>query len=155
MEVCSKFTSMADMQKESDAVVKKAAPEELKTLIPDPAKGALSVKILRWAMNQADSGDARQRSRWAKYREYRRPHDHHVAAYFTTRIVVAVEEGQEAVAREVEEEVAMTMIVRATKPERRSMPVDLDSGEEEETVVQPEEKNMGNGTRRSKRLEGR
>ena len=83
------------------------------------------------------------------------PHDHHAAAYFTSGTVVAVEEEQEVVAMEVEEEVAVTMVVRAPEPGHRTMPIDLDSGEEEETVVQLEEKNKGKGTRRSNYLQGR
>ena len=57
MEVCSNFGSMPAMQKESNAVLTKATQDELKTLIPDPAKGAMAVYILRWAMNQAVSDD--------------------------------------------------------------------------------------------------
>ena len=48
MKVCSNFSSMEDLHKESDDVVKKAMSKELKTLIPDPAKGVVSVDILRW-----------------------------------------------------------------------------------------------------------
>ena len=106
MEVCSNFSSMEELHKESDAVVKKATLEELKTLIPDLAKGAMSVDILRWPMNQAEFDDAGQRAKWAKYRQYRRPHDHHVGVYFTTNIVPM----------EGEEEDAMAMIVRAPEP---------------------------------------
>ena len=47
MEVCSNFGSMPDMQKESDVVLMRATAQELKTLIPDPAKGAMAVDILR------------------------------------------------------------------------------------------------------------
>ena len=57
MEVCSNFSSIKDMHKEADAVIKKATLDELKTLISGPDKGAMSVYILCWAMNQADSGD--------------------------------------------------------------------------------------------------
>ena len=103
MEVCSNFSSIKDMHKEADAVIKKATLDELKTLISGPDKGAMSVYILCWAMNQADSGDARQRARWAKYKEYTHPHDHCIVAYFTTRTMVEVEEEQEAVVMEVEE----------------------------------------------------
>lgn len=46
MKVFSNFSSMEEMHKESDAVVKKVTSEELKTLIPDPTKGAMSVDIL-------------------------------------------------------------------------------------------------------------
>ena len=81
MEVCSNFNIIDDMHKEADAVMKNATPEELKTLVPDPAKGAMSVDILRWAMNWAHSGDARQRARWAKYSQYKAPQDQHAAAY--------------------------------------------------------------------------
>ncbi|KAE8791579.1 Chitinase domain-containing protein 1 [Hordeum vulgare] len=79
MQVCSNFSNMKELHKSQDTVVKKATPEELETLIPDPAKGAMSVDILRWAMNQADSSDAGQRAKWAKYKQHRRPHDHHAA----------------------------------------------------------------------------
>ncbi|EMS51272.1 hypothetical protein TRIUR3_23909 [Triticum urartu] len=68
MKACLNFSSIEGMHKEANAVVRKAMTEELKTLIPDPAKGATSVYILRWAMNQADSVDAGQRARWTKYR---------------------------------------------------------------------------------------
>ncbi|KAE8778004.1 Chitinase domain-containing protein 1 [Hordeum vulgare] len=47
MKVCSNFTNMEKVHKEADAVVKKAAMKELKTLIPDPAKGAMLVDTLR------------------------------------------------------------------------------------------------------------
>ena len=46
MEVCSNFSSIDAMHKEADAVIKKATPDEMKTLVPDPAKGAMSVDIL-------------------------------------------------------------------------------------------------------------
>lgn len=39
-------------------------------------------------MNQADSDDTRQRAKWAKYKEYKRPNDHRVMVYSMTRIVV-------------------------------------------------------------------
>ena len=51
MEVCSNFSNIEEEQKKIDAVVKKATAKEFNTLIPDPAKGAMSVDILRWAMN--------------------------------------------------------------------------------------------------------
>ena len=47
MEVCSNFTSIEDMHKEAYAMVKKAMVEDLKTLIPNPMKGAMLVDILR------------------------------------------------------------------------------------------------------------
>ncbi|KAE8776301.1 hypothetical protein D1007_51059 [Hordeum vulgare] len=102
-------------------------------------KGAMSVDILRMAMNRADSGHARQWAKWAKYREYLHPHDHRATVYFTTRIVGLLEEEQETVPMEVEEEGAMAMDVRALEPGHRSMPIELDSGEEEETMVELEE----------------
>jgi hypothetical protein len=79
--VCSNFNNIKDMHREAHAVVKKVTAEELKTLIPDPAKGDMLVDVLRWAMNQADSGNAGQRARWAKYLEYKAPRDQRVAAY--------------------------------------------------------------------------
>ncbi|KAE8767448.1 Chitinase domain-containing protein 1 [Hordeum vulgare] len=81
MEVCSNFTSMAEVHKEDGVVVKKATMKELKTLIPHQLKGAISVDILRWAVKQANSDDALQRAKWAKHREYKRLNDHHVAIY--------------------------------------------------------------------------
>ena len=80
MEVYSNFNNIDDMHKEADAVMKKATPDELKTLVSDLAKGAMSVDILRWAMNQADSGDAR----WAKYSQYKAPQDQRAAAYWSS-----------------------------------------------------------------------
>ncbi|KAE8791002.1 hypothetical protein D1007_34651 [Hordeum vulgare] len=89
----------------------------------------MSVDILHRAMNQADSDDARQRAKCTKYRQYMHPHDHRVALYFTTNIVVVLlEEDQEPVDSEVVEEVVVTMIVRAPEPGHRSMPIELDSG---------------------------
>ena len=70
MEVCSNFGSMPDMHNESNAVLMKPTKEELKTLIPDPAKGAMAVDIIRWAMNQTVSDDAKQRKKWSKYKNY-------------------------------------------------------------------------------------
>ena len=53
----------------------KATEEELKTLIPDPAKGIMSVGILRWAMDEVESDDPGQRAKWVKYRFVKVPHD--------------------------------------------------------------------------------
>ena len=86
MEVCSNFGSMPDMQNESNAVLMKATKEELKTLIPDPAKGAMAVDIIRWAMNQAVSDDAKQRKKWCKYKTYWAPNDRRAAVYWETAI---------------------------------------------------------------------
>ncbi|KAE8784177.1 Chitinase domain-containing protein 1 [Hordeum vulgare] len=58
MEVCSNFTNTVEVHKEADAMVKKATIKELKTLIPDPTKGAMSLDMLRFAMNQANFDDA-------------------------------------------------------------------------------------------------
>jgi hypothetical protein len=153
MEVCSNFSSIEDMHREAYAVVKKATLEELKTLIPDPAKGAMSVDILRWAMNQADSGDAGQRARWAKYREYRAPQDQRAAAYWNRTLVAP-----EVIALEPEEEEeAVEVVVRAPEPGHRTLPIDLDDREDDEMVnamVQPEDNNKAKGHRRSKRLQG-
>ncbi|KAE8804590.1 Chitinase domain-containing protein 1 [Hordeum vulgare] len=63
MEVCSNFGSMPDMQQEFDAMLMRATAQELKMLIPNPLKGAMAVDIIRWAMNQAASDDAKQRKR--------------------------------------------------------------------------------------------
>lgn len=43
MKVCSNFTNMEEVRKEADIMVKKATSDELKTLIPEPARGAMSV----------------------------------------------------------------------------------------------------------------
>ncbi|KAE8816862.1 Chitinase domain-containing protein 1 [Hordeum vulgare] len=98
MEVSSNFSGMEDMHKESDIVVKKATPEELKALIPDIPKGAMSVDLLRWAMNLADFGDARPRDKWTKYTEFTRPRDPCATTVFMTRTVVTLEEEQKAMA---------------------------------------------------------
>ena len=81
MEVCSNFGSMPGMPKESDAVLTRATAQELKTLIPDPAKGAMAVNIVRWAMNQAVSDDAKQRKKWSKYKNYWAPNDRRAVVY--------------------------------------------------------------------------
>ncbi|KAE8808524.1 histon H3 protein [Hordeum vulgare] len=72
-------------------------------------------------MNQADFGDAGQRTKWVKYREYQRPHDHRATVYFITKtVVVPVEEDQDEVAMELEEEDVVAMIMRARRRRRRS-----------------------------------
>jgi len=86
MEVCSNFGSMPDMQNKSNAVLMKATKEELKTLIPDPAKGVMAVEIIRWATNQAVSDDATQRKKWCKYKTYWARNDHCAAVYWETAI---------------------------------------------------------------------
>lgn len=48
----------------------------------------------------------------------------------------------------------MAMVVRASKRGYRSMLIDVDSYEEEETMVQLNEKNKAKGTHRSNRLQG-
>ena len=50
--------------------------------------------------------------------------------------MVAVQEKEEVVAKVVEEKVAVAMVVRVLEPRHRSMPIELDTGEEEEMVVQ-------------------
>ncbi|KAF7053231.1 hypothetical protein CFC21_061204 [Triticum aestivum] len=146
MEVCSNFSSIKDMHKEADAVVKKATTEELKSLIPYPAKGAMSVDTLCWAMNQADSGDTGHMTRWAKYRA---PHDQRVAMYWNSTLVALGVIGLEP----EEEEEAMEMVVRALEPGHFTLTIDMDSGEDDETVVPPEDKNKA--THHSNRLKGR
>jgi hypothetical protein len=55
---------------------------------------------------------------------------------------------------EKEEEV-VEMVARAREPGHRTLPIDLYSSEDDEMVVQPEEKNKAKGPRRSNRLQGR
>ncbi|KAE8787002.1 Chitinase domain-containing protein 1 [Hordeum vulgare] len=88
MEVYSNFTSMAEVHKEADAMVKKGTTKDLKMIIPEPVKGAMSVDILLWAMNQVNSGDARQRAKWAKYMDYKHPDDDRVVVYWRKQTVV-------------------------------------------------------------------
>ena len=125
MEVCSNFGSMADMQNESNAVVMKATKEELKTLIPDPAKGAMAVDIIRWAMNQAVSNDAKRRKKWCKYKTYWAPNDRRAAVYWETTIAPPAVIGGEP--KEEEEEA-----VRAPEPVRPTWQIDLDSAEDDD-----------------------
>ena len=120
MEVCSNFSSIDDMHKEADAV-KKATLHELKTLILDPAKGAMSVDVLCWAMNQADSGDARQWARWAKYRQYKAPQDQRATTYWSRTF-----RSPEADNDEVQ------MVARAPAVGDRARPIVLDEDDEEE-----------------------
>ncbi|XBH84249.1 hypothetical protein VPH35_072484 [Triticum aestivum] len=150
MEVCSNFSSIKDMHKEADAVVKKATSEELKSPNPDPTKGTMLVDILRWAMNQPDSGDTGHTTRWAKYREYMAPHDQRAAMYWNSTLAAL-----EVVGLEPEEEKeAVEMVVRAPEPGHFTLTIDLDSGEDDEAVVPPEDKNKVKATHRSNRLKG-
>ena len=48
MEVCSWFKSVGELHKEADVVLLKAAKTELKRMIHDPTKGAMSHDILLW-----------------------------------------------------------------------------------------------------------
>ena len=128
MEVCSNFGSMPDMQKESDAVLMRATAQELKTLIPDPAKGAMAVDIICWAMNQAVSDDAKQRKKWSKYKNYWAPNDRRAAVYWETTIVPpAVISGEPK-----EEEEPVQMPARAPKPGRRTWKIDLNSSDNDD-----------------------
>jgi hypothetical protein len=54
-----------------------------------------------------------------------------------------------------EEEEAVEMVVRVPEPCHQTLPIDLDSGEDDETVVQLEDKNKAKATRRSNHLKGR
>src|SRR4051812_4972816 len=102
----------------------KATKEELKTLIPDPAKGAMAVDIIRWAMNQAVSDDAKQRKKWCKYKTYWAPNDHSAAVYWETAIAPPAVIGGEP---KEEQEEAVHMPARAPEPGRRTWQIDLDS----------------------------
>ena len=73
----------------------KATEEELKTLIPDPAKGIMSVGILRWAMDEVESNDPGQRARWAKYKLARATHERLDVTVAPTTIVLEDDEEEE------------------------------------------------------------
>ncbi|KAE8799436.1 Chitinase domain-containing protein 1 [Hordeum vulgare] len=128
MEVCSNFSSMPYMQKEYYAVIVRAIAQELKTLIPNPAKGAMAIDIIRWAMNQAIFDDAKQRKRWSKYKNYWAPNDCRAAVYWETAIVPSAVIGGEP----EEEEEPVQMPVRAPEAGRRSWQIDLDSVEDDD-----------------------
>nr|XP_020185656.1 uncharacterized protein LOC109771372 [Aegilops tauschii subsp. strangulata] len=114
---------MPDMQKKSDAVLMRATAQELKTLIPGPAKGVMALDIIHWAMNQAVSDDAKQRRKWSKYKTYWAPNDRRAALYWETAIVSPAVIGGEP----KEEEEPVQMLVRAPEPGRRTWQIDLDS----------------------------
>ncbi|XBH58681.1 hypothetical protein VPH35_080075 [Triticum aestivum] len=155
MEVCSNFDSMPDMQKESDAVLMRATAQELKMLIPNPAKGAMAVDIIRWAMNQAISDDAKQRKRWSKYKNYWAPNDCRATVYWETTIVPPVDIGGEP----KEEEEPVQMPVRAPEPGRPTWQIDLDSGEDDDNppprTAMDKKMKASHSTCRSARLNGR
>ena len=72
----------------------------------------MAVDIIRWAMNQAVSDDAKQRKKWCKYKTYWAPNDRRAAVYWETAIVPpAVIVGEPK-----EEEEPMQMPVRAPEP---------------------------------------
>ncbi|KAE8815264.1 Chitinase domain-containing protein 1 [Hordeum vulgare] len=127
-EVCSNFGSMPDMQKESDAVLMRTTSQELKTLIPNPTKGAMAVDIICWAMNQAVSDDAKQRKRWSMYKNCWAPNDRRAAVYRGTTIVALAVNGAEP--KEKEEPVQMR--VRAPEAGRRSWQIDLDYAKDDD-----------------------
>ena len=41
----------------------------------------MAVDIIRWAMNQAVSDDAKQRKKWSKYKTYWAPNDCRAVVY--------------------------------------------------------------------------
>ena len=104
----------------------KATTEELKALIPDPAKGVMAVDIIRWAMNQAVSDDAKQRKKWCKYKNYWAPNDRRAAVYWEMTIAPPAVIGGEP----KEEEEPVQMPARAPEPGRRTWQIDLDSAED-------------------------
>ena len=81
----------------------------------------MSVDILRWAMNQADSGDAGQRARWAKYRQYKVPQDQRAVAYWSMTFGSSEEDNDE-----------VQMVARAPAAGDRARPIVLDEDDEEE-----------------------
>ena len=127
-----------------------------KTLIPHPAKGAMVVDIIHWAMNPDVSDDAKQRKKWSKYKNYWAPNDHRAAVYWETTIVPpAVISGEPK-----EEEEPVQMPARASEPGRRTWQIDLDSAEDDDDDPPPRtamNKNVkaNHSTRRSARLNGR
>ncbi|KAE8784464.1 Chitinase domain-containing protein 1 [Hordeum vulgare] len=133
MEVCSNFGSMPDMRKESDAMLMMATAQELKMLIPNPAKGAMAIDIIRWAMNQAVSDDAKQRKR--------------------AIVPPAVIGGEPK-----EEEEPAQMPVRAPEAGHRNWQIDLDSAEDDDAppprTVMDKKMKASHSTRRSVRLNG-
>ena len=128
----------------------KATKEELKTLIPDPAKGAMVVDIIRWAMNQAVSDDPKQRKKWCKYKTYWAPNDHRAAVYWETGIPPLAVIGGEP--KEEEEEA-----VRAPEPVRPTWQIDLDSAEDDDddpparTAMKKKMKASGSNRRSARR----
>ncbi|KAE8783029.1 Chitinase domain-containing protein 1 [Hordeum vulgare] len=90
MKLCSNFGSMPNMEKESDVVLMRATAQEFKMLIPNPAKGAMAVNIIRWAINRAAFDDAKQRKRWSKYKNYWASDDRRVVVYRETAILPPV-----------------------------------------------------------------
>ena len=151
MEMCSNFGSMPDMQKESDAVLMRATTQELKRLIPDPAKGAMAVDIICWAMNQAVSDDAKQRKRWSKYKKYLAPNYRHAVVYCETANVPPTFISGEP----KEEEEPVQMPVRASEPGRHTWQIDLDSSNSDDDpplrTMMDKKMKASHSTRRSAR----
>ena len=107
----------------------------------------MSVVILRWAMDQAESADPGQRARWGKYMLVRALHDQLSVAVAPTTIVLEDDEEEEMVGAAVEPEDAgnaevVEMVVRASEPGVRTLPMEVDN-------YKPQ------GYRRSKRLQAR
>ena len=109
----------------------RATAQELKTLIPNPAKGAMAVDIIRWAMNQAVSNDAKRRKKWCKYRTYWAPNDRRAAVYWETTIASPAVSGGEP----KEEEEPVQMPARAPEPGRRTWQIDLDSSDSNDDLM--------------------
>ena len=110
----------------------------------------MAVDIIRWAMNQAISDDAKQRKKWSKYKNYWRPNDRRAAVYWETAIVPTAVIGGEP----KEEEEPVQMPARAPEPGRRTWQIDLDSAEDDDpprrTAMNKKMKASGS-TRRSAR----
>ncbi|KAE8795325.1 Acyl-CoA-binding domain-containing protein 4 [Hordeum vulgare] len=76
----------------------------------------MAVDVIRWAMNQTVSDDAKQRKRWSKYKNYWSPNDRRAAVYWETTIVPPMVIGGE----HKEEEELVQMPVRAPEACRHS-----------------------------------
>lgn len=79
---------MDEMHKKADIVLLKAVKKELKRLIPELVKGAMSVDTLRWAMYEAESVDQGPRAGWAKYRLGRAHDDQSAIALAAAAIIL-------------------------------------------------------------------
>ncbi|KAE8800357.1 hypothetical protein D1007_24131 [Hordeum vulgare] len=97
VEVCYRFKNVDEMHKEAHAVLSKAMKTEVKRLMPDLAKGAMSMDIQLWAMKEDESTNPGERARWTKYTSVLGPANQTIVTVPLVTIVLKDDDQEEMV----------------------------------------------------------